>query len=76
MPFHLHQPPPGAGAVKGESQVPCATCLTPPQMDTAMHTCARFSGQVARYSSKQKFESIIGFLSSRCKVFRSSLILL
>ena len=44
-------------------------------MDTALHTCARFSGQVARYSSKQKFESIIGFLSSRCIFFRRSWIL-
>ena len=44
-------------------------------MDTALHTCARFSGQVARYSSKQKFESIIGFLSSRWIIFRRSVLL-
>ena len=37
-------------------------------MDAALHTCARFSGQVAGYSSKQKFQSIVRFLSSRCKI--------
>ena len=41
--------------------------LSPSQMDAALHTCARFSGQVAGYSSKQKFQSIVRFLSSRCK---------
>ena len=49
----------------GRWQVAGGRCLIPLQMETALHTCARLSGQVARYSSKQKFESIVGFLSSR-----------